>query len=56
MMTSIECLAKAAELDAAARLCPRDSDRMGYTQTADGWRRTAVMAQRQEVWEAAHLS
>jgi hypothetical protein len=43
-MTSIECLAKADELDAIALQCANASDRAGYSRTADGWRRNAAMA------------
>jgi hypothetical protein len=50
MKTSVECLAKAAELDALARGCPDGPVRDGYSGAADGWRRTAILAQQQEKW------
>ena len=54
MMTSVECLAKAAELDATALRCRNQGDRDGYTRTANGWRRNAIMAREQEAWTALH--
>ena len=54
MMTSVECLAKAAELDATALLCRNQGDRDGYTRTANGWRRNALMARQQEALAALH--
>ena len=54
MMTSVACLAKAAELDATALLCSNQGDLDGYTRSAIGWRRCAVMALEQEAWAALH--
>ena len=54
MMTSIECLARAAELDATALLCRNQGDLDGYARSAIGWRRCAVMAHEQEAWAALH--
>ena len=52
MMSSLQCLAKADELDVIALQCISASDRAGYTQTADGWRRNAALARRQEALDA----
>jgi hypothetical protein len=54
MLSSVECLARAAELDAIARVCIRKSERDSYIETAEGWRRTAIIARRQEAWETLH--
>jgi hypothetical protein len=54
MKTAVECLAKADELDALARDCSNPNSRVDYGRTADGWRRTALLARQQEVWAEAH--
>jgi len=54
MKTAAECLAKADELDALARDCPDRFARDAYLNTADGWRRTSLLARHQEAWAAAH--
>lgn len=53
MKTAAECLAKADELAARAQGCPDDVAREGFLSAAEGWRRTALLARHQEVWEAA---
>jgi len=47
MMTSLECLAKADQLDSIARGCGHQSDREASTEVALGWRRNAVVARQQ---------
>lgn len=54
MLTSVQCLVKADELDAIALQCGCKADRDSYSETADGWRRNAVMARHQETWAALH--
>lgn len=54
-MTSVECLAKAAELEALAVRYPDDGDRADYIRTANGWRRKAMMAREREVWATLAL-
>jgi hypothetical protein len=54
MKTAAECLAKADENDALARDCPDGFTRDAYRNTADGWRRTALLARQQEAWTEAH--
>ena len=54
MMTSVECLAKAAEVDATALLCRNQGDLDGYARSAIGWRRCAAMAREQEAWATLH--
>lgn len=54
MMTAAECLVKADENDALARDCPDGFAREAYLNTADGWRRTALLARQQEAWAEAH--
>ena len=56
MKTAVECLAKAEEHEALARACPDGIIRDAYLSTADGWRRTALLARHQEAWTAAHPS
>jgi hypothetical protein len=53
MLTALECMAKAEELDALAGACPEGAVRHSYYQTADGWRRAAILARQQEVWDAS---
>lgn len=54
MLTSLQCLARADKLDARARQCAKPSDRDAYIETADGWRRNAVLARQQEAWTKLH--
>ena len=54
MRTSLQCLAKADQLDGLALLCPGQSDRDAFADTADCWRRTAIMARQQDEWRALH--
>lgn len=54
MKTAIECLAEAERLDVLARGSTDPQVRVGYGRTADGWRRTALLARQQEVWAEAH--
>lgn len=54
MVTSVKRLAKADQLDDLARQCANKGDRDSYSQTADGWRRNALMAQHQEAWTILH--
>jgi len=54
MLTSVECLAKADELDVLAMRCFTEQARDAYTETARGWRATAVLARQQEVFEEVH--
>jgi hypothetical protein len=54
MKTAAECLARADENDAWARDCPDGFERYAFLNTADGWRRTALLARQQEAWAAAH--
>ncbi len=54
MKTVAECLAKADENDALARVAPDGIMRDSYLSTADGWRRTALLARQQEAWAEAH--
>jgi hypothetical protein len=52
MLTSLECLTKADEMEARGLACSLQSRRDGYANVARGWRRTAVLAHAQEQWEA----
>ena len=52
MLSSVECMAKADEMDVLARECAHRQDRDAYAETALGWRHTAVLARRQEAWDA----
>ena len=54
MLTSLQCLAKADQLDSLALSCPLQSDRDACADTADGWRRTAILARQQDEWRALH--
>jgi hypothetical protein len=54
MKTAAECLAKAEENDAAARGASWGFAREEFIRTADGWRKVALLARQQEVWEQAH--
>ena len=54
MKTAAECLAKADENDALARNSPDGFARDEFLNTADGWRRTALLARQQEAWAEAH--
>ncbi len=54
MKTAVECLALADKNDALARDCPEGFVRDAFRSTADGWRRTALLARQQEAWEQAH--
>jgi hypothetical protein len=48
MMTSLQCLAKADELDVIGFECDTAHGRETYAILAIGWRRNAVMARHQE--------
>jgi hypothetical protein len=54
MKTAAECLIKADENDRFARDCPDGFERDAFLNTADGWRRTALLARQQETWAAAN--
>lgn len=54
MMTAAQCLMKASESDHLARRYLDPSLREACIETANGWRRVAVMARQQEAWDAAH--
>jgi hypothetical protein len=54
MLTSLQCLAKADQLDSLALLCVGKVDRDACADTADGWRRAAIMARQQDEWHALH--
>lgn len=49
MLTSIECLVKADEMDAYGLTCTAKSQRDNYASVARGWRRTAALAAAHEV-------
>jgi hypothetical protein len=55
MMTSVECLAKADELDAVGYECRDDAARKTFATLAMAWRRTAIMARHQEAHPDADL-
>jgi hypothetical protein len=54
MMTSIQCLAKADELDRLGYDCPTLAGREAFAVMGVHWRRTAAHARQHEAWEAAH--
>ena len=54
MLTSLECMAKAKEMDARACGCSHPGDKAAMTEMADEWRRTALMARQQEAWAELH--
>lgn len=54
MLTSLQCMAKADQLDSLALSCASQADRDACADTADGWRRTAIMARQQDEWRALH--
>jgi hypothetical protein len=51
MMTAIECLFRAADMDERAAQC-HGAPRGSYLRVASGWRRAALMAQYQDEWLA----
>jgi hypothetical protein len=54
VLTFLECLAKADGLATRARDCTSPELRNIYVETAQGWRRTAILARHQEAWHARH--
>jgi hypothetical protein len=54
MLNAVECLAKAANLDALALDCVLPEQSADLTQMADCWRRNAIIARQQEAWIALH--
>lgn len=54
MFTSKQCLAKAEEMAAYGLTCPSQVERDGYANVAEGWRRTAVLAEADERWTELH--
>jgi hypothetical protein len=54
MLSAAECLAKADGLQRIVLLCPTQALQDDYLDMALGWRQLAVLADRQEVWEAIH--
>jgi hypothetical protein len=54
MMTSLQCLAKAAEVDRLGYDCPTLAVREAFAAMGGQWRRTAALARQHEAWEAAH--
>jgi len=47
-------MAQAAKADDHARECTHEKDRAVHAETARGWRDLAILARRQEAWEAAN--
>lgn len=54
MLTSLECLAKAEQMEAYGLTCPTQAQRDDYVSVGRGWRRTAAKALAQEQWVALH--
>jgi hypothetical protein len=54
MKTAAENLAEAERLGALGHKCPDPHLRVEIGRTADGWRRTALLARQQEAWAEAH--
>ena len=54
MPTSLQCVAKADEMDVLALGCPHPGDQAAFVEMAAEWRRTAIVARRQERWAALH--
>lgn len=50
MMSSAECLVKAAQMDAQSRQSDTAEGRVAYATLAQDWRRTAAVALEQEKW------
>jgi hypothetical protein len=50
MITAIDCLARAADMDERAAICDGASDRASFLRVATGWRRAARMARYQDEW------
>ena len=50
MLTALQCLAKADEMDALALACTVPGGRVSYTETAVHWRKAAILAREQEAW------
>ena len=54
MMTSAQCLAKAARMDALSLRSDLEGGREAYAVLARDWRRMAATALEQEAWAALH--
>jgi hypothetical protein len=51
MMTAIDCLSRATDMDERAARCD-GAPRASYLRVASGWRRAALMARYQDQWLA----
>jgi hypothetical protein len=54
MMTSVQCLAKADEVDRLGYECPTQDGRTQFAELGKGWRRNAIIALQHEAWATAH--
>ena len=54
MMTAVQCLAKADEMDQRAAASADAEARGGYKAIALHWRQAATLARHQEAWANAH--
>jgi hypothetical protein len=54
MRSALECLAEADRLEETARQCADPRAREAILETANEWRRVAMLAREQEAWEALH--
>jgi hypothetical protein len=52
MLTSVECLTRAADMAERAAKCDEALANASYLRIARGWRRAALMAQYQDEWFA----
>jgi hypothetical protein len=54
MLSSSECLAKAAEMDDLALISSNPANSEAFTIMAKCWRRNAVIARQQDAWTERH--
>ena len=54
MLSHDECLTKAAQLDALALRSGDKATRQAFVELAERWRRTAIVAEVQDVWLLRH--
>jgi len=52
-MTSVQCLAKADEVDRLGHECLTRDSRAQFAELGKGWRRNAIIALQHEAWAMA---
>jgi hypothetical protein len=53
MMTSVQCLAKADEVDRLGYACLTQGGRVQFAELGKGWRSNAIIAPQHEAWATA---